>query len=80
MLELYLVTLDSLQKNQTWNNNNFTIESVDLLGVAVDDEEVSTNPQDILFDQTNMGIPKSDYGHAIATEYKTIAVSKVCNQ
>jgi hypothetical protein len=63
-----LSSLDSLHKNQSWNNNNFTIKSVDLLGAAVDDEEVSTNPQDILIDQTNWGIPKSDYGYAIETE------------
>jgi hypothetical protein len=48
-----------------WNENNLTIKSVDLLGAAVDDEEVSTNPQDILIDQTNWGTPKSDYGQAI---------------
>jgi hypothetical protein len=35
------------------------------LGVTVDDEEVSANPQDILIDQTNWGTPKSDYGQAI---------------
>lgn len=34
----------------------------------MDDEEVSTNPQDILIDQTNWGTPKSDYGQAIETE------------
>ena len=60
-----LSSLDSLYKNQNWNNNNFTIKSVDLLGAAVDDEEVSTNPQDILIDPTNLGSPKSDYGQAI---------------
>lgn len=63
-----LSSLDSLHKNQTWNNNNFTIKSVDLLGAAVDDEEVSINPQDILIDQTNWGTPKSDYGQAIEAE------------
>jgi hypothetical protein len=57
-----------LHENETWNKNNFTIKSVDLLGAAVDDEEVSTNPQDILIDQTNCGTPKSDYGQAIETE------------
>ena len=51
-----LSSLDSLHKNQIWNKNNFTIKSVDLLGATVDDEEVSTNPQDILIDQTNWGI------------------------
>lgn len=60
-----LSSIDSLHENQTWNNNNFTIKSVDLLGAAVDDEEVSTNPQDILIDLTNLGTPKSDYGQAI---------------
>ena len=38
------------------------------MGTAVDDEEISTNPQDILIDQTNWGTPKSDYGQAIETE------------
>jgi pimeloyl-ACP methyl ester carboxylesterase len=60
-----LSSLDSLHENQTWNNNNFTIKSVDLLGAAVDDEEVSTNPDDILIDPTNFGTPKSAYGQAI---------------
>jgi hypothetical protein len=60
-----LSSLDSLHENQTWYNNNFTIKSVDLLGAAVDDEEVSTNPIDILNDPTNLGTPKSDYGQAI---------------
>jgi len=35
------------------------------LGAAIDDEEVSTNPIDILIDLTNVGTPKSDYGQAI---------------
>jgi Alpha/beta hydrolase of unknown function (DUF900) len=60
--------LDSLHTNQTWNNNNFTIKSVDLLGAAMDDEEVSNSSRDILIDQTNWGTPKSDYGHAIERE------------
>ena len=64
-LEIVLSNLESLHENKTWNNNNFTIKSVDLLGAAVDDEEVSTNPIDILTDLTNLGIPKSDYGQAI---------------
>jgi hypothetical protein len=59
-------SLDTLYKNETWNSNNFTIASVDLLGAAVDDEEVSTNHIDILNDPTNLGSPKSDYGQAIA--------------
>lgn len=65
-----LSSLDSLHKNQTWNKNNSIIESVDLLGAAVDDEEVSNATQDVLIDQTNWGTPKSDYGHAIETEVK----------
>jgi hypothetical protein len=67
-----LSSLDILHKNPAWNNNNnnnnnnnFIIKSVDLMGAAVDDEEVSTNPQDILIDQTNWGTAKSDYGEAI---------------
>jgi Alpha/beta hydrolase of unknown function (DUF900) len=61
-----LSSLDTLYKNETWNSNNFIITSVDLLGAAVDDEEVSTNHIDILNDPTNLGSPKSDYGQAIA--------------
>ena len=60
--------MNNLHKSQTWNSNNFTIKSVDLLGATIDDEQVSTNPQDILIDQTNLGTPKSDYGHAIEAE------------
>jgi pimeloyl-ACP methyl ester carboxylesterase len=62
---IVLSSLDSLHENQTWNNNNFNIKSTDLLGAAVDDEEVSTNPDDILIDPTNFGTPKSAYGQAI---------------
>jgi hypothetical protein len=70
-----LSSLDSLHKNQIWNNNNFTIKSVDLLGATVDDEEVSINPQDILIDQTNWGTPKLDYGQAIESEVTSFANS-----
>jgi pimeloyl-ACP methyl ester carboxylesterase len=63
-----LSTLDSLNKNPTWNNCNFKIASVHLMGAAVDDEEVSMNPRDILDDRTNWGSPKSDYGEAIQEE------------
>ncbi|MDQ3971709.1 MAG: alpha/beta hydrolase [Thermoproteota archaeon] len=65
-----LSSLDSLHKNATWNNstNNFKITSVHLLGAAVDDEEISKNPQDILDDLTNWGTLKSDYGSAIEEE------------
>jgi hypothetical protein len=68
-----LSSLDNLHKNPTWNNKNFTIKSVDLLGAAVDDEEVSINSQDILIDQTNWGTPKSDYGHAIEAVVENFA-------
>jgi hypothetical protein len=60
-----LSALDSLNKNQTWNN---TIASVHLMAAAVDDEEVSMYPKDILNDLTNWGSPKSDYGKAIQEE------------
>lgn len=63
-----LSALDSLNKNQTWNDGNFTIASVHLMAAAVDDEEVSMNPADILNDLTNWGSPKSDYGKAIQEE------------
>jgi pimeloyl-ACP methyl ester carboxylesterase len=63
-----LSSLDSLHKNVVWNNSNFKLASVHLLGAAVDDEEVTTNPRDILEDKTNWGSPKSDYGGAIQEE------------
>ena len=63
-----LSSLDSLHKNATWNDGNFKVASVDLLGAAVDNEEVTMNPGDILVDKTNWGSPKSDYGGAIQEE------------
>jgi hypothetical protein len=39
-----------------------------LLGAAVDNEEVSKHPRDILDDKTNWGTAKSDYGEAIENE------------
>jgi hypothetical protein len=60
-----LSALDSLNKNQDWNN---TIASVHLMAAAVDNEEVSMYPSDILNDPTNWGSPKSDYGKAIQEE------------
>jgi pimeloyl-ACP methyl ester carboxylesterase len=65
---IILSSLDSLHKNATWNNSNFKVASVDLLGAAVDNEEVTMNPGDILVDKTNWGSPKSDYGGAIQEE------------
>jgi pimeloyl-ACP methyl ester carboxylesterase len=63
-----LSSLDTLNKTATANNSNFKIASVHLLGAAVDDEEISKNPQDILDDLTNWGTLKSDYGIAIEEE------------
>ena len=63
-----LSVLDSLLKNQAWSDRNFKISSVHLVGAAVDNEEVSTRPEDILIDETNWSSPKSDYGQAIGEE------------
>jgi len=60
-----LSSLDSLHKDPIWKRNGFKIESVHLMGAAVDNEEVSKDPQDILGDLTNVGTAKSDYGEAI---------------
>jgi hypothetical protein len=58
-----LSTLDYLDINMTWNNNGFKITSVNLMGAAVDDEEVSKNPLDI-----DGGSLKQAYGKAIQHE------------
>ena len=65
-----LSALDYLHKNQDWNNNNFRIASIHLMGAAVDDEEVSKDPNDILTDNTNLDINniKSAFGEAIENE------------
>jgi hypothetical protein len=63
-----LSSLESLNKDQTWNLRNFTIASIHLMAAAVDDEEVSMYPTDVLNDPTNWGSPKSDYGMAIEDE------------
>ena len=65
-----LSTLESLHDNPVWNNNsnNFRITSVNLMGAAVDDEEVSTDPLDISDDPTNMNTVKIAYGKAIQDE------------
>jgi len=63
-----LSSLDSLHKDPLWNRAGFKITSVHLIGAAVDNEEVSKDPQDILSDQTNWGTVKSDYGEAIEKE------------
>jgi hypothetical protein len=51
--KIVLSSLDILNKNQEWNNKDFNITSVHLLGAAVDNEEISTNPFDIVKDPTN---------------------------
>jgi pimeloyl-ACP methyl ester carboxylesterase len=63
-----LSSLDSLHKNSIWNNGNYTLTSVHLLAAAVDDEEVSKNPSDIIVDPTNVYSVKSAYGEAIEEE------------
>jgi hypothetical protein len=65
-----LSALESLHHNSTWNNvsNNFTVASVILMGAAVDDEEVSTNPSDTSADSTNLDSVKFAYGKAIQDE------------
>jgi hypothetical protein len=66
---IILSSLESLHKNAIWNNNNYQITSVHLLGAAVDNEEVSKNIKDILFDGTNIGSVKtSAYGESIEQE------------
>ena len=59
-----LSTLDNLHTNPIWNNNDYKIASVHLMGAAVDDEEVSKNPLDIDGDATI----KRAYGKAIQEE------------
>ncbi len=46
--KLVLNALEDLTGNQGWNNSsrNFKVESVHLMGAAVDDEQVSTDPSD----------------------------------
>jgi hypothetical protein len=41
-----LSALQDLTGNQEWNSRSFKIESVHLMGAAVDDEQVSTDPSD----------------------------------
>jgi hypothetical protein len=59
-----LSSLDSLHNNQVWNNNNFQIASVHLMGAAVDDDEVSKAASDV----TSLDGIKSAYGEAIEDE------------
>jgi len=59
-----LSSLDSLNKNQIWNTNNFKITSVSLMGAAVDDDEVSKSINDAI----SFGGIKTAYGKAIEEE------------
>jgi hypothetical protein len=69
--------LDSLYKNQEWNNNNFKIASAHAMGAAVDNEEIANSPSYIINNPSALldidewydayGI-KSAYGDAIEAE------------
>lgn len=48
-----LSSLDILHNHPEWNDKNYTIKSVHLLGAAVDNEEVTKNPFDIVKDPLN---------------------------
>lgn len=48
-----LSILDILHNHPEWNDKNYTIKSVHLLGAAVDNEEVTKNPFDIVKDPMN---------------------------
>ena len=61
---MVLSSLDSLHNNQVWNNNNFQISSVHLMGAALDDDEVSKDASDV----TSLGGIKSAYDKAIEDE------------
>jgi hypothetical protein len=54
--------LNNLLNNPSWKNNNYTIASVNLMGAAVDNEEVSKIKRDIDIDGTNWNTIKSNYG------------------
>ena len=58
---MVLSSLKSLDNNEIWKINNFKIASVDLMGAAVDDDEVSKNSADV---SSSDGI-KSAYGKVI---------------
>jgi Alpha/beta hydrolase of unknown function (DUF900) len=60
-----LNSLNNLLNNPYWKNNNYTIASVNLLGAAVDNEEVSKFKRDIDIDGTNWNTIKTNYGQAI---------------
>jgi pimeloyl-ACP methyl ester carboxylesterase len=77
-----LSSLDILHNNPEWNAKNYQVKSVHLLGAAVDNEEITKNPFDIVKDPMNgyniniieMKYPisldkiKSAYGQAVEDE------------
>jgi hypothetical protein len=72
-----LSALESLENNQQWNNRDFKISSVHLLGAAIDDEEVSKDLSYIIKNPRILGNTsewydvfgiKSAYGEAIEHE------------
>jgi len=50
---IVLSSLDILNKHPEWNDKVFKVKSVHLLAAAVDNEEISKNPFDIVKDKTN---------------------------
>lgn len=61
-----LSSLENLRNNATWSDKNYTIDSVHLIGAAVDNEEISNNERDITIDASNWGTVKTTaYGKAI---------------
>lgn len=70
-----LSSLNSLVNNSAWNSNNYSIASVQLVGAAVDNEEVSKNKRDIDIDITNWNTIKSNYGQP---QNKSYRISTIC--
>jgi len=66
-----LSTLDALHNNSLWEKNGFKIASVNLMGAAVDDEEVSKNPKDIDDEKLYDATLKFAYGQVIEDEVKS---------
>lgn len=62
-----LSSLDSLHNNQIWNDNNFAIASVHLMGAAADNEEISKNLSDTGDSPNDDAIV---YGQAIEEEVR----------
>jgi len=61
-----LSSLHALNSNEVWKDNKFKIASVDLLGAAIDDDEVSKNGLDVV---SSDGL-KSAYGKVIEKQVK----------